>query len=560
MGFFRNVMQSILPKGNALMGGGRAYDAGRWDTREMAGWNPSLNTPNNEVLDSRDKVTARARDMARNHPIVAGAIDRRAEAVVGANIRVEAQPAFELMGRTSDWADEWATTVEGHFSLWANDSRFLADAQMTQSFGGLVETAYRHWWIDGEALVVRKMLAARGPRVGARYQTCFQLIDPDRLSNPNGMADNTVLQNGNRVIGGVEINPDSAPVAYWIRVAHPAETGMLNSFRWERVRRFGPSGAPIAIHAFKTKRADQRRGISQFVAAIKRVKMFDRYDDAEIEAALLNSVMAASVTSKSPTAEVMEAMAPVDENEAGWSTKDYLNERMKHPVKVEGVRTIHLLPDEEFELHRAEHPSQNYPEFQATGLRTMSANFGLSYAQVAQNWADINYSSARAMLNEIWRGLLHDRWQFTQALCTPMYSAWLEEAVAIAKVKVPGGPANFYRWRPELTQCEWMGPGRGTVDPLKEANANEIALNAGTTNLSLIADESGRDHRKVLQGQARDKRLREKLGLDPFVPLKAGAAAAGGEDDGSDGRDGTGKFAQKPDKPKNREQTDEEDQ
>lgn len=75
--------------------------------------------------------------------------------------------------------------------------------------------------------------------------------------------------------------------------------------------------------------------------------------------------------------------------------------------------------------------------------------------------------------------------------------------------------------------CEWKGPGRGTIDPLKEAQANEFELNAGSTNLGMIGDDAGVDHRQVLLGQARDKRLRERLGLDPYVPLKGGKAADG---------------------------------
>lgn len=498
-----------------------AYDAGRWGSREMASWHPPHSWVNTDINNNRDKVQDRARDMARNHPIISGAIDRRAESVVGPEIRLEAQPAFEAMGKSPEWADTWATATEEQFRVWAQNYQFLADVEMQSTFGGVVETAYRHWWTDGDALAVVKLLDRGGP-----YMTCIEVIDPTRLSNPNGVADNMLLANGNRVIGGVEIHPDNYPVAYHIRCAHPAEFGRADgeNNRWERIPRFDATGRPVAIHAFKRNIGGQRRGISRFVSAIKRMKMFDRYDDAEIEAALLNAVMAAFMESPMPSSDVRGAMqAPTgNEGDDGWSFDKQLEYRMENSVKVEGVRVIHGLPGEKFTFQRAERPSANYPEFQATGLRSLAANFGLSYAQVAQNWADINYSSARAMLNEIWRGLLHDRYEFVTKFCTPAYAAWLQEAVAIGRVKVPGGPMAFFRWRYELTMCEWKGPGRGTVDPLKEAQANEFELNTGSTNLSMIGDSNGVDHRKVLMGQARDKRLRERLGLEPHVALKAG--------------------------------------
>jgi len=481
---------------------------------------------NTDILDNREKVQDRARDMARNHPVISGAIDRRAETVVGPEIRLEAQPAFEAMGKSPEWADDWATNTEEQFRVWAQNHRFLADVEMHSTLGGVVETGYRHWWTDGDALAVVKLLDR-----GGAYQTCIEVIDPDRLSNPNGVADNMPLANGNRVIGGVEIHPDNYPVAYHIRCAHPAEWGRTDgeTMRWERVPRYDATGRPVAIHAFKRNIGGQRRGISRFVAAIKRMKMFDRYDDAEIEAALLNAVMAAFMESPFPTGDVRGAMqAPTGgEGEDGWSFEKQLDYRLKNTVKVEGVRVIHGLPGEKLEFTRAERPSANYPEFQKTGLRSMAGNFGLSYAQVAADWEGINYSSARAMLNEVWRGLLHDRYDFVTKFCTPIYASWLQEAVAIGRVKVPGGPLAFFRWRDELTMCEWKGPGRGTIDPLKEAQADEFALNIGSTNLSMIGDDNGVDHRRVLMGQARDKRLRDRLGLDPYVPLKGGKSADG---------------------------------
>lgn len=518
MKFWGFGARAAPPKQKALSGGGRAFDAGRMDTAETVNWLPTNNDPNDEILDSREKVVARARDLGRNHPVIAGAIDRRAESVVGAKIRLEAQPSFEALGLDAEWADEWSTTTEAKFTVWGQDYRFLCDAHMQSTFGGMVETAYRHWWVDGDALAVIKML----PR-GGKYQTAIELIDPDRLTNPDGVADNTLLSNGNKIVQGVELDRNGAAVAFHFRVTHPASTGFdTDTFRWERIARFGKTGRPQVVHAYKRQRAAQRRGISRIVASIQRIKQFDRYDKAEIEAALLNAVMAAVVESPLPTADVAPALAPADEEADGssWSYAAQFAYRLKNKIKGVGTRITHLLPGEKLTFQRAERPSQNYPEFQATGLRSIAANFGLSYAQLSQNWADINYSSARTMLNEIWRGLIHDRWMFTQSFCTPIYAAWLEEAVAIGEVKVPGRAMNFYKWRPELCMCEWMGPGRGSIDPLKEATANEFELNAGTTNLSMIADSNGTDHRIVLLGQARDKRLREKLGLDEYKPLK----------------------------------------
>lgn len=550
MGFVSSLLDRMrFGKANALVGSGRAYDAGRWDTRELASWTPGLTSGVDEVLDSRDLVVRRSRDLVRNHPIIAGATDRRAESVVGTNIRPELQPAFEMMGQDPDWADKWSSDTESLFELWSRDPRFLCDAEMQLQFGGMVEMAYRHWWNDGECAAVVKMLTPTGPRVGAMWETCLQVIDPDRVSNPQGMPDYTVTSRGWTLIGGIEYDRNNAPVAAHVRVTHPAGRtgGLTNQFEWRRVPYYGPTGRPVFIHAFRRKRADQRRGISQFVSAIKRIKMFDRYDDAEVEAALLNAVMAGFIESPAPTADLTEALAPGSSGDVEEvSLKAQMEYRMNNPVRVAGVRMFHGLPGEKMGFHRAERPSANYPEFQATGLRSIAASLGLSYAQVSQNWADINYSSARAMLNEIWRGLLQDRWLFTQGFCTKAYLAWLEESVARGIVALPGRKSNFYKWRNALSLVEWMGPGRGTVDPLKEATANDFELNQGMSSLSTIAGERGQDYRKTLFQLSREKAYRAKMGLDPFVPLKGGSSAQDGGEDGAAGggtesdRDGDG--------------------
>src|SRR3546814_2280701 len=55
------------------------------------------------------------------------------------------------------------------------------------------------------------------------------------------------------------------------------------------------------------------------------------------------------------------------------------------------------------------HPNSNYPQFARFVLQKVAASLGISYPQLSQDWSSLNYSSARALLNEIWRGFLEDR-------------------------------------------------------------------------------------------------------------------------------------------------------
>ena len=94
MGLIQRIRSALSgPSQKAMFtGGSRSYDAGRWDLREFQSWNPSITHPDEDISGTRDRIVARVRDLSRNNPVIAGAIDRRVETVVGPNIRMEATP------------------------------------------------------------------------------------------------------------------------------------------------------------------------------------------------------------------------------------------------------------------------------------------------------------------------------------------------------------------------------------------------------------------------------------------------------------------------------------
>lgn len=540
----RTVGTHVAPAKSALLedqrgfqdfGSRRAYDAGIRNHRQMRSWSPRIGTPDGESLPTRDLIVARARDLVRNDPIVSGGVDRRAEAVVGSQLRLRATPDFEAMGRSWEWASAWALGVEAQLRVWGRDSRLLCDAERTQTFGQMMETAYRHWWVDGEFLIY-----VEDRDRGSAYKTCLRIIDPDRLQNPNNVQDGQFLPNGNQVIGGVEIGSDGAPVAYHILVAHPDEVNYKASSRkTERVLREDPDGRPRMIHGFKRGRAQQRRGVSQMVASMRKLRMLDKYDDAELEGALLRATRAGYVKTTVSTDEMKVAMAAPTgaEGEAKGYIDQWMDFRGEDEIYIEGAGFTALFPNEEIGFATVDGPPAHYPDFRKEGLRSIASDFGLSHQQLAQNWDDINYSSARTLLNEIWRGLLNDRNNFMVMGPCQIYAAWLQEAVAIGKVKLPGGPVSFYRYRAELTMSDWLAPGRGAIDVKKEAEASDLNLAAGRTNLSIEAAEQGLDSRDILQGRARDKALIKQFGLEDDIGAQEPAPAQpapSGEDQPAD--------------------------
>jgi len=72
---------------------------------------------------------------------------------------------------------------------------------------------------------------------------------------------------------------------------------------------------------------------------------------------------------------------------------------------------------------------------------------------------------------------------------------------------------DFYENRYAYTRCKWIGPGRGWVDPVKEAQACQIRMDIGLSTLEAECAGQGLDWEEVLEQRAREKAKLAELGL-----------------------------------------------
>jgi lambda family phage portal protein len=513
-------------------------DAARHDLSEFSGWRPSLRFSGGNYSREWDTITGRARDLDENNGWVNGGLDRRVETVIGVNIRLSAQPVHELLNRDYEWRMKWTADVQSRFKVWANDIDRRCDARKKLTFGALAKLAYLSYIRDGEAAA-----EIRDSKRGLQNPTNILLIEPERISTP----DTYLGQEGPRFRNGIEFDGDGAAVAYWVRSGHPQDPNPnWTQTRWDRIPAQGKTGRAKFLHVFSPRRVEQNRGISRLAEVMVPAKMLDRVDRAEVAAALKSAMMSFFIKSPGSTEDLEAALAPsTDITQLDPWVSAYLDYRERTPVIMDGAQINHLLPDEDVVIPNASHPNSNYGEFAKHVLQKISGSLGLSYPQLSQDWAGINYSSARAMLNELWRSYIEDRTFFTQAFLTPIYAAWLEMEVANGTVKIPGGPANFYRNKTAICMAEWIGPGRGSVDPLKEANANNLDTAAGRKSTVECILETGRDPVDVMSEEQWFLAEREARGLsDPNHNVKTDAAGDAGESETGatkDDHDGDGK-------------------
>lgn len=538
MGLIDRIGAAFVPRAGAstTLGYSRR-DAARRDLTEFSGWNPPIDFAGSTYRNDWEAVTGRARSLDENNGWINGGLDRRVESVIGENIRLSAQPSHVLLNRDYEWRMNWTADVQERFKVWSNDIDHRNDVRKKLTFGAQARLAYLTYVRDGTAAA-----EIRDLRRGLRNPTAVLLIEPERIATPPEMK----AAESPRLRDGIAFDANGAPVGYWVRSGHPDDPlQRFEAYRYNFIPAQGRTGRARFVHVFSPRRIEQNTGVSKLAEVMVPAKMLDRVDRAEVNAALKSAIFSLFIKAPGTTDDIQAALAPTGTKQVDPWIEAYLDTRKKNPVVVDGAHITHLLPDEDIVTPERSSPNSNYPDFARFVLQKVAGSLGVSYPQLSQDWAGINYSSARALLNELWRSFLQDRRYFTQHFLTPIYAAWLEWEVANGDVKVPGGPASFYRNKTALCMAEWIGPGRGSVDPLKEANANNLDEAAGRKSVVESILENGRDPSDVLSEEAWYEQEREKRGLNPVNRnVKAPAAGAEGESEGggtADDRDGDGR-------------------
>ena len=486
---------------------GAPYDAASRTNSAVADWYPWLGSPDLEINPWRDRIVARVRDLVRNDGWASGAVTSLLDSAIGPDLRLVAKPDWQqlrLFDKAFDatWAKEFGLAAQAIWRRWALDPGKWCDLSRQMTAPELFYVAFRHLLVDGEALAA---LPWRPDRLGygqAQFATVLQGIDPDRLSNPQQIFDLRFMR------GGVQIDQDGAPVAYHIRRAHQGDWfNAPEQWIWDRI----PSesfGRPNIVHCFEADRFAQHRAAGGiFTPIVSRMKMLAQYDKVELQAAVINAIFAAFIESPYDPNDV-EAALHGDEgvSERNRELRAYQDERLAfhrdRRLKLNDAVIPKLFPGEKLATINAARPSSNFEAFEGAVLRNFAAATGASYEQVSKDWSKSNYSSARGALLEAWKTTGRRRNHFTRCFCSPVYGAVLEEAMENNELPLPANAPEFVAARGAYMMCNWMGPGRGWVDPVKEAQAAVLRMDGGITTLRHECAEQGLDVEEVIEERA----------------------------------------------------------
>lgn len=496
-------------RGPSMMGGGfgSAYDAADRTSRAMSGWYPGNGSPDRDLLLDLPLMSGRSRDLVRNEALTAGVARTYRDNIVGHILRLSAKPDYRLLGRDAEWADTWGNQVEGHARTWMDTTE--CDAARTLTLIGLTHQALTGMLMNGDAVALPVWL----PRADSLWSTRLQVIESDRLRTP------PLLMYRDDIRGGVEIDEYGAPVAYHIRKTHPGERNPGLEDYW-RVPAFTPWGRRRVIHLYDKERPGQNRGKPIVAAVMKDLKMAGGYSQAELKAAVVNSLVAAFLESDLPT----DAVATMFDS---GSPSDYWNglfSRPENQPKLEGGAVLPLPLGAKISAFNPGRPATAYGVFMDSVTRRIAAGLNIPYELLLKDFSKTNYSSARAALLEAWRFFNGIRRQISDMWLNPIYELIFEEMVNDGRVDAPGYYDNRYAW----LRCRWIFAGRGWVDPLKESQSAESRMGINVSTLEMECSEQGVDWEENLEQSAREMRRKIDLGLptaaSSAIPLDASPA------------------------------------
>lgn len=470
----------------ALTGG---HTGARRDRRQTKNWKPSAGSADNATLPDIQDLRDRSRDLIRNAPIAAGAINTVVTNTIGVGLKVQSRIDRDILkGILGDKEEDFAAFerhAERLFAYWSYSQD--CDASRFQNFYGLQDLSFRSVLEAGDAFVIRRFIE----RPGKLFGTALQVIEADRVVNPDFKMDKPYLA------GGVEMDTYGAPTAYHVRKGHPDDYSDDRRQDSVRIPAYGSDGMPLVYHLVPRKRPGQTRTPPYLSPVIESLKQLDKYTEAELMSAVISSMFTVFVRSEDPDGISSMGEEKGDDKEFEMGSGAILD----------------LLPYESIEIADPKRPNQAFDGFVLAIMRQVGVALEIPFELLVKHFT-ASYSAAQAALLEAWK-FFKSRREWTAAVfCQPVYEAVITEAVARGYLKAPGFFSDPLI-RQAYLGAEWIGPPRGQIDQLKEGRAARERVEMG---ISTLAEETagltGGDWERKHAQRAKEHKMRLEAGLD----------------------------------------------
>jgi lambda family phage portal protein len=466
-----------------------AYLGANKGRKAINGWDWVDGDADSDLLPDLPTLRGECRDLSRNTPIGRSAINSNVISIVGNGLSPHPQLDREVLGLSDDQADSLERLIKTEWNLWAGTAH--CDIENKQKFGHLTGLVLRSVLDSGDTFVLTPVKE----RDGNPYSLKIQLVEADRVSNPDNLQDTV------SIAGGIEVDEEGQPITCHILNGHPGNPNTdINS--WTPVNFLGEGGRKNVIHVLPIERIGQRRGVPYLAPVVEQLKQISRYTEAELMAAVVTSFF--TVFIKSVSGEGLDPLADIG---GSSSDKDY---------KMGYGNMLDLSPDEEVSFADPSRPNKGYEAFEMAITRQIGSALNIPQ-EILTKFFNKSYSAARASMLEFWKYVVFRRGWVVDSFCAPVYELWFTEAVSLGRIPAPGFFADPLLKQAYLS-AKWVGPPRGMIDELKEIEGAERRTELG---ISTVEDEAailtGSDWEKVHNQRVKEVTKRREAGLEHEV-------------------------------------------
>jgi len=436
-----NITRSGIKRGFGVV---RSFAAGLtpyW----LAGWKWDGGFSNKEIMAVFAKVRGRSNDMFKNSAHYRRFIYLSQTNIVGSGFVFKSTPHDGFPGSPNYKLDRGASAfIEYHYKRWAQNPNWC-DVAGDMNINEIDKLNVKLWKRDGEYFMLLDR-NAQNP-----YGFAVQTIRASSVDHRF----NTTLKNGNIVIMGIEFNPTSGrALACYVGTDH--NNADYTNYGTP-LRRYSKADF---IHGFTKEDPGQARGITHGVAVLRKLKMLDDFDETEL---VIAKDEACTVRTYTAPANQDSEITNMTTEEAGQLVMD------KEPGQAEV-----LTAGWSSEVQTPKHPNREVTAFKKTMLRDIASGLNLEYANFANDWGGVNYSSVRAGTiseRDAWKS---DQELYIQQNKSPVFLAWLTSFLSLSISQ--NFPVTKFD---KFTEHIFRGRRWDWVDPLKDRRAAEIDVKHG---------------------------------------------------------------------------------
>lgn len=444
--------------------------------RRHQGWVPIDGRAEQINGMSREMLRRKARDLERNSDM--------ANSIIGAYVRNVVGSGFVAQADTGD--EELNRRMEAVFEKWQRPEN--CDITGSQSFLEMCNMVVRRLVVDGGILFVK---VNDGPHVPFQLQA-------REVSDLNGELSTAYTENRNAIVGGVEVNEYGKPMAYHIKIITGDGWDTGNTKRLE---------AKQVIALWQKHTPSQIREVTPMAVTINRIADTEDFIDTVSLKEKILACFAVFIKRMAPTMTGIGRCGPQEERQ------EYTKKSVTPGIIQE------LQPGDDVQAVVPNGQAANAREMVTLFNRMTAAGQGLSYEAVSRDMSQVNYSSAR-------QGLLEDKKTYQRLqrflidhFLDEVYESVIVAAVTSGELFIP----DFWEKKDEYLNHSWTLPGWSWIDPVKEVNANQIAIASGQDTLAAICASRGQDWQDVMRQRAKELALQKELEAEYGVSFTGGS-------------------------------------